>query len=140
MSLKETSHIMDSEQRPVAEKHLLNTTIKNFTWRDVTVTVKDRETKQPKAIVDNVQGIVEAGEICALMGPSGCGKTTLLNVLARRPTNASSVEAQVHVNGSRLSLAEFREVSCFVEQEDALIGSLTVRETLEFSSRLASSR
>ncbi|CVL01026.1 related to ATP-binding cassette protein [Fusarium mangiferae] len=130
---------MDSEQRPVAEKHLLNTTIKNFTWRNVTVTVKNRETKQPKAIVDNVEGIVEAGEICALMGPSGCGKTTLLNVLARRPTNASSVEAEVNINGSHLSLAEFREVSCFVEQEDALIGSLTVRETLEFSSRLASS-
>ncbi|KAH7243446.1 P-loop containing nucleoside triphosphate hydrolase protein [Fusarium redolens] len=130
---------MDSEQRPVAEKHLLNTTIKNFTWRNVTVTVKDRETKQPKAIVDNVEGIVEAGEICALMGPSGCGKTTLLNVLARRPTNASSVQAEVDINGSHLSLAEFREVSCFVEQEDALIGSLTVRETLEFSSRLASS-
>ncbi|KAF4341404.1 ABC transporter G family member 11 [Fusarium beomiforme] len=130
---------MDSEQRPVAEKHLLNTRIKNFAWRNITVTVKDRETKQPKAIVDNVEGIVEAGEICALMGPSGCGKTTLLNVLARRPTNASSVEAEVNINGSHLSLAEFREVSCFVEQEDALIGSLTVRETLEFSSRLASS-
>ncbi|WZH42773.1 P-loop containing nucleoside triphosphate hydrolase protein [Fusarium acuminatum] len=131
---------MDSEQRPVAEKHLLNSTINNITWRGVTVTVKDRETKQPKAIVDNVEGIVEAGEICALMGPSGCGKTTLLNVLARRPTNATNVEAEVYVNGTHLSLAEFREVSCFVEQEDALIGSLTVRETLEFSSRLASSR
>lgn len=52
---------MDSEQRPVAEKHLLNSTIKNITWRGVTVTVKDRETKQPKGIVDNVEGIVEAG-------------------------------------------------------------------------------
>ncbi|WXC65773.1 hypothetical protein SNK03_011561 [Fusarium graminearum] len=139
MALKGSDHSMDSEQRPVAEKHLVNTTIKNFTWSNATVTVKDRETKQPKAIVDDVQGIVEAGEICALMGPSGCGKTTLLNVLARRPTNASNVEAQVLANGKHLSLAEFREVSCFVEQEDALIGSLTVRETLEFSSRLASS-
>ncbi|KLO88268.1 ATP-binding cassette protein [Fusarium fujikuroi] len=142
MTVRKSSDLdnsMDSEQRPVAEKHLLNTTIKNFTWCNVTVTVEDRETKQPKAIVDNVEGIVEAGEICALMGPSGCGKTTLLNVLARRPTNASSAEAEVNINGSHLSLAEFREVSCFVEQEDALIGSLTVRETLEFSSRLASS-
>jgi hypothetical protein len=40
---------------------LLNSTINNITWRGVTVTVKDRETKQPKAIVDNVEGIVEAG-------------------------------------------------------------------------------
>lgn len=53
---------MDLEERPVAEKHLLNTTVKNLTWRGVTVTVKDRETKEPKAIVDNVEGIVEAGE------------------------------------------------------------------------------
>ncbi|KAH7002040.1 P-loop containing nucleoside triphosphate hydrolase protein [Ilyonectria destructans] len=129
---------MDLEQRPVAEKHLLNTTVKNLTWRGVTVTVKDRESKELKPIVHNVEGVVEAGEICALMGPSGCGKTTLLNVLARRPTNASSVESEVFINGSSLSLSQFREISCFVEQEDALIGSLTVRETLEFSSRLAS--
>lgn len=53
---------MDVEQRPVAEKHLLNTTVKNITWSGVTVTVKDRETKEPKTIVHNVEGIVEAGQ------------------------------------------------------------------------------
>lgn len=53
---------MDLEENPVAEKHLLNTTVKNLTWRGVTVTVKDRETKEPKTIVDNVEGVVEAGE------------------------------------------------------------------------------
>ncbi|KAG8414862.1 hypothetical protein J3459_009728 [Metarhizium acridum] len=72
------------------------------------------------------------------MGPSGCGKTTLLNVLARRPTNASDVQAKVLINGNQVSQSAFRQLTCFVEQEDALIGSLTVRETLEFSSRLAS--
>ncbi|KAM6513689.1 hypothetical protein FALCPG4_016063 [Fusarium falciforme] len=129
---------MDPEQRPVAEKYLLNTTVKNLTWSSVTVTVRGRETKQPKTIVDHVEGIVEAGEICALMGPSGCGKTTLLNVLARRPSSTSNIEAKVLINGSLLSRAAFRDISCFVEHEDALIGSLTVCETLEFSSRLAS--
>lgn len=74
------------------------------------------------------------------MGPSGCGKTTLLNVLAGRPTNAAKVDAEVLVNGCRVSRADFRRLSCFVEQEDALIGSLTVRETLDFSARLAGSR
>lgn len=72
------------------------------------------------------------------MGPSGCGKTTLLNVLAGRPTNASGVEGSVLVNGVKPSRSEFRQISCFVEQEDALIGSLTVRETLLFTSRLSS--
>ncbi|UNI21341.1 hypothetical protein JDV02_007339 [Purpureocillium takamizusanense] len=120
------------------DAHLYNSTIEHLTWRGVTVTVKDRESKQPRNIVDNATGIVRAGEICALMGPSGCGKTTLLNVLAGRPTNASKVDSDILVNGQRVSKSEFRQISCFVEQEDALIGSLTVRETLDFSSRLAS--
>ncbi|KFG82048.1 hypothetical protein MANI_110873 [Metarhizium anisopliae] len=128
----------DPEQQSVADRHLDNSTVKNITWSGVTVTVKDRETKKPKKIVDDAAGAVQAGEICALMGPSGCGKTTLLNVLARRPTNASDVQAKVLINGNQVSQSAFRQLTCFVEQEDALIGSLTVRETLEFSSRLAS--
>lgn len=80
------------------------------------------------------------GELLALMGPSGCGKTTLLNVLASRPTAASHVDGRVLVNGTTPSKKAFREMSRFVEQEDALIGSLTVRETLDFASRLSSTR
>ncbi|KAK0646654.1 P-loop containing nucleoside triphosphate hydrolase protein [Cercophora newfieldiana] len=129
---------IDVERHAVAEAHLRNTTIRNISWKGVTVTVKDRETKLPKTILENVEGIVEAGEICALMGPSGCGKTTLLNVLASRPTGAQNVDGTILVNGSRPSRSAFREMSRFVEQEDALIGSLTVRETLNFASRLAS--
>ena len=30
-----------------------------------------------------------------------------------------------------------RKISCYVEQEDALVGSLTVRETLTFAARLS---
>ncbi|KAK2050685.1 ABC transporter [Colletotrichum somersetense] len=127
----------DAEMGAV-DAHLLNTTVHNISWNGIEVTVKDRETKQPKSIVHQVDGIVEAGEVCALMGPSGCGKTTLLNVLAGRPTNAASVDGAVLVNGATASRADFRRISRFVEQDDALIGSLTVRETLLFTSRLAS--
>lgn len=51
----------DIEEGGSAEAHLVNTSVKNITWSGVTVTVKDRETKQPRTIVDNVEGIVEAG-------------------------------------------------------------------------------
>ncbi|KAI0480152.1 hypothetical protein GGR56DRAFT_671296 [Xylariaceae sp. FL0804] len=126
------------------EAHLLNTTVQSLCWRGVTVTVRDRATKRPRNIVDHVDGIVEAGEICALMGPSGCGKTTLLNVLARRA--GAGGRAREHVAGEVLvdgaaavPLRAFRAVSAFVEQEDALIGSLTVRETLDFAARLSTS-
>lgn len=53
--------VFDVEQQAVAEGHLRNTTIENISWRGVTVTVKDRETKLPKTILENVEGIVEAG-------------------------------------------------------------------------------
>jgi ABC-type multidrug transport system ATPase subunit len=71
------------------------------------------------------------------MGPSGSGKSTLLNVLAHRPFAPKfSVEGQICINRAEASTAAFRRASCFVEQEDSLIGSLTARETLDFAAKL----
>ncbi|RDA91164.1 hypothetical protein CP533_4805 [Ophiocordyceps camponoti-saundersi (nom. inval.)] len=131
---------MDPEQLPVAEGHMRNTTIRNMAWHGVTVTVQDRETKKAKTIVDNAEAIVEAGECLGLMGPSGCGKTTLLRALARRRTNASVTGARVLVNGRELPLSEFRQMTSFVEERDTVMGSLTVFETLAFSSKLSPAR
>lgn len=71
------------------------------------------------------------------MGPSGSGKTTLLNFLARRDNSGADATGFASVNGRTLSLNEFRKMSSYVEQEDALIGSLTVRETMNFAARLS---
>ena len=70
------------------------------------------------------------------MGPSGCGKTTLLNILSRRLKSASVTGTQL-LSGSPFSSATLRAVSTYVEQEDQLIGSLTVHETVEFAAKLA---
>ncbi|KAJ4989415.1 ABC transporter [Stagonosporopsis vannaccii] len=118
--------------------HLENSTVRSFSWRHVTVTVKDRRTKQPLDILSGVDGIVEAGEMLALMGPSGSGKTTLLNVLAHRVATANAtIQHTLAINGTPTSLSSFRKLSSYVEQEDALVGSLTVRETLYFAAQLA---
>lgn len=72
------------------------------------------------------------------MGPSGSGKTTLLNVLAHRnPGTKLDVTSNVYVNGSTTTKTDLQSISSYVEQEDALIGSLTVRETLDFAARLS---
>ena len=69
---------------------------------------------------------------------SGSGKTTLLNVLAHRAATASAtIQQTLAINGTPTSLASFRKLSSYVEQEDALVGSLTVRETLHFAAQLA---
>lgn len=72
------------------------------------------------------------------MGPSGCGKTTLLNVLARRPaTSGARVSGDTFVNGAKVEARAFGRMTSYVEQEDALIGSMTVRETLKFAADLS---
>lgn len=132
-----STHYME---RGAASEPLYNSAIKDLSWHEITVTVSDRRTKAPKQLLDDVNGEVKAGEILALMGPSGSGKTTLLNTLARRNTHSESTTGTVSTNGAHLTQSAFREISSYVEQEDALIGSLTVRETVDFSARLSLAR
>jgi ABC-type multidrug transport system ATPase subunit len=70
------------------------------------------------------------------MGPSGCGKTTLLNILSRRLKESSITGTQL-LGGAHVDDSTLRALSTYVEQEDHLIGSLTVRETIEFAAKLA---
>lgn len=75
------------------------------------------------------------------MGPSGCGKTTLLNVLAHRAAaSGADTTGSTLVDGGVVSKEAFRRMSSYVEQEDALIGSLTVKETMVFAARLGGAR
>ncbi|KAF2031371.1 P-loop containing nucleoside triphosphate hydrolase protein [Setomelanomma holmii] len=134
-----SNHSADVEKAAGQEfTHLTNDTVKSFSWENVTVTVKDRATQQPLDILSGVNGIIEAGELLALMGPSGSGKTTLLDILAHRAAvPKATVKQDLYINGVETDLASFRKLSSYVEQEDALTGSLTVRETLYFAAQLA---
>lgn len=52
------------------QTQLTNTNVRSLGWKGVTVTVKDRQSQQPKTILSDVNGIVKSGELLALMGPS----------------------------------------------------------------------
>ncbi|KAK6512390.1 hypothetical protein TWF481_001276 [Arthrobotrys musiformis] len=120
----------------LADAHLLNDTVQTLSFESLTVTVPVKGSQEEKKILDNVSGIIRAGEMVALMGPSGSGKTTMLNLLAGR-THKIATSGKIYVNGGELSKTKFRKISSYVEQEDHLIGSLTTRETLDFSAKLA---
>lgn len=85
--------------------------------------------KDTKLLLDHVNGQIRGGEMLAIMGPSGAGKSTLLDVLADRK-RASSGTVKAFGN------MPIRSVSQYVEQHDALLGVLTVRETLWYSAKL----
>lgn len=57
----DSGHV-DVEQKAVDDAHLRNTVVKTFAWQGVKVIVKDHKTKEPKAILDDVTGLVEAGK------------------------------------------------------------------------------
>jgi len=70
------------------------------------------------------------------VGPSGSGKTTLLDVLSGRANRGKlSASSKVLVNGKPRDKF-FKRKSGYVMQDDALLGSLTVKETLKFASLL----
>ena len=93
------------------------------------------ETKKGKVILDNVSGYLNQGCTLAIMGPSGCGKTTLLNCLAQRYTG--KWKGDITIDGTRLTPSIATNFTAYVPQEDALIGALTVRETIAFSAKLS---
>lgn len=88
-----------------------------------------------KQILRDVTGVVNPGQVMAIMGPSGAGKTTFLDILARK-NKRGVVQGNIYVNGSLVSDEEYREVIGFVDQEDTMMATLTVYETILNSALL----
>jgi ABC-type multidrug transport system ATPase subunit len=88
-----------------------------------------------KQILKNVSGTCKSGRVIAIMGPSGAGKSTLLDILAGK-SKSGEVQGDILVNGKRIQPKTFKNLAGYVDQEDLLLGSLTVRETLSFSAEL----
>jgi ABC-type multidrug transport system ATPase subunit len=71
------------------------------------------------------------------MGPSDCGKGFLLDILARRLKGKRVLGRQFLENVNPFDDKTSRSMCAYIPREDYLIGSLTVRETIEFAAKLA---
>lgn len=88
-----------------------------------------------RTILENVSGCVKPGQVLAIMGASGAGKTTFLDILARR-SKKGAVGGTILVNGREVTDHEFKRFAGFVDQEDTLMSTLTVYETVLYSALL----
>ncbi|ORZ31938.1 hypothetical protein BCR44DRAFT_62443 [Catenaria anguillulae PL171] len=86
-------------------------------------------------ILHGIDGLVRPGEMLAIMGGSGAGKSTCLDILARR-NKSGEVSGHITVNGRELDPREFRQMCGYVDQEDTLMSTLTVEETILYSALL----
>lgn len=69
------------------------------------------------------------------MGASGAGKTTLLNVLAGR-ISLTNQQGEIRANELEYNYEVFGDFANYVMQNDVLMQTLTVRETLRFAADL----
>jgi ABC-type multidrug transport system ATPase subunit len=88
-----------------------------------------------RTILDSISGSVKPGQVMAIMGASGAGKSTFLDILARK-AKRGSVSGITLVNGREVKDEEFKGVMGFVDQEDTLMSTLTVYETVLYSALL----
>lgn len=102
-------------------------------WKDLTVmvTLNSGETQY---VLEGLTGYAEPGTFTALMGPSGSGKSTLLDALSSRLASNAFLSGRVLLNGRKANLSF--GTAAYVTQDDTLIGTLTVRETISYSAQL----
>ncbi|KAE8148190.1 P-loop containing nucleoside triphosphate hydrolase protein [Aspergillus avenaceus] len=87
-----------------------------------------------KTVLDGVDASLSSGSLTAIIGSSGSGKTSLLNLMAgRMGMTKAHVTGTTTFNGET-DIGSVR--SAYVMQEDVLIPTLTVRETLRYSADL----
>lgn len=87
-----------------------------------------------KTVLDGVDAAMPSGSLTAIIGSSGSGKTSLLNLMAgRMALSRAKVSGTTTFNGNT-DIQSIR--SAYVMQEDVLIPTLTVRETLQYSADL----
>ena len=118
-----------------------------FSWSNLTVTVPEKSNRRlcgllaakegptpEKLILKDASGTVRPGEFLAIMGASGAGKSTLLNTLLFRNLAGLKVSGERLANGQVVTPTSLTAVSAYVQQDDLLIGTLTVREHLTFQA------
>lgn len=117
----------DSDEEP--DKLLSDHKRASLLFENVSYTLNGKE------ILSGIQGAAHPGEITAIMGASGAGKTTFLDILARK-NKRGIAKGNLYVNGEKISDNDFKSMIGFVDQEDTMLPTLTVHETILTSALL----
>ncbi|KAK7195846.1 ATP-binding cassette protein subfamily G, member 5 [Novymonas esmeraldas] len=98
------------------------------------------EESAQRTLLHRINFTVGSGDVLAIMGSSGAGKTTLLDLLSAR-AKSGVVSGTISLNGTPITTtgphaAQYRNIIGYVSQEDTLLPSLTVEQTIFYAARL----
>ncbi|CAL9730569.1 hypothetical protein MOUN0_J08856 [Monosporozyma unispora] len=118
------------------ENFLKNDKLTTLTFENINYKVESLGNKKvEETILTGISGMVKPGEIMAIMGGSGAGKTTLLDILAMK-TKVGKLSGNIKLNGQLVNKKNYKEMIGFVDQDDFLLPTLTVYETVLNSALL----
>ncbi|CAI5708304.1 unnamed protein product [Peronospora destructor] len=126
------------QEEEVLEAELLTVTsrsVKTLEFCNVSCFAGGDKQTETKCILDKISGNVSRGQVLGLLGPSGSGKTTLLNALAKVQNGNSRFAGELLVDGHKVT-KEYRRIAAYVNQDDSLYSTLTVRESIAYSAQL----
>ncbi|KAG0576967.1 hypothetical protein KC19_5G121800 [Ceratodon purpureus] len=107
----------------------------HIVWRDLCVHISSSRGYPARPILVRSTGYAEPGSIQAIIGPSGSGKSTLLDALAGRLAPNIKQTGDILLNGESKSTLSYG-TAAYVTQEDVLLATLTVRESVMYSATL----
>ncbi|OTA98880.1 hypothetical protein M426DRAFT_16987 [Hypoxylon sp. CI-4A] len=95
---------------------------------------KNQNGPTTKTLLKSVGASLKPGTLTAILGGSGSGKTTLLNTIAKRMFSSRLSQAGVTTFNGQEGVHSVRHA--YVMQQDILLPTLTVRETLRYAANL----
>ena len=106
----------------------------NFFTKAENASARDTAGSHVKTILDDISADMPSGSLTAILGGSGSGKTSLLNQMSGRMKGSRlSSRGKTLFNGSE-HVSGIRSAYCI--QQDLLLPTLTVRETLAYAAQL----
>ena len=84
-------------------------------------------------VLDNVNLLIQEGEIFGLLGPSGAGKTTLVKLIVGI---LEATQGEIVISGKAVPSLELLTDIGYMAQADALYSELSAKENLQFFAQI----
>ncbi|KAM3262087.1 hypothetical protein ACQJBY_052645 [Aegilops geniculata] len=92
--------------------------------------------KEPIKIINGASGIIHSSRMTLLLGAPGSGKTTFLKALAGKLDSSLKLKGKVMYNGQEVNFSTPQYMHAYISQYDLHNAEMTVRETIDFSSKM----